>query len=147
MQHWLIEATKPYRIWQSHSPDKMTNGGDLITVFGGQKRLAMARQPGFSIWMSDCNIRVLAAIRWSIFQRLFDFELFRKPLARPLKRSDRAKGGRSLYDSVLMFKVRVLPALYDLSDDQAAFQVRVLLSFVRFLGLDLENTLPDAKTI
>ena len=51
-----------------------------------------------------------------------DFEPFRYRLEKALKRSDGAKGGRPPYDPVLMFKVLVLQALYNLSDDQAEFQ-------------------------
>ena len=75
------------------------------------------------------------------------WEVFRKPLAKALKRSDGAKGGRPPYDAVLMFKVMVLQALYSLSDDQAEFQIQDRLSFMRFLGLRLGDTVPDAKTI
>lgn len=78
---------------------------------------------------------------------LVDFEIFRKPLAKALRRSDRSKGGRPPYDPVLMFKVLVLQALYSLSDDQAEFQIRDRLSFMRFLGLGLQDRVPDAKTI
>ena len=45
-----------------------------------------------------------------------NFEVFRYRLEKALKRSDRAKGGRPPYDSVLMFKILVLQALYSLSD-------------------------------
>jgi hypothetical protein len=38
------------------------------------------------------------------------WEVFRKPLAEALKRSDGAKGGRPPYDAVLMFKIMVLQA-------------------------------------
>jgi IS5 family transposase len=34
-----------------------------------------------------------------------------------------------------------------LSDDQAEYQIRDRLSFMRFLGLDLDQRIPDAKTI
>ena len=34
-----------------------------------------------------------------------------------------------------MFKIMVLQALYGLSDDQTEFQIQVLLSFMRLLGL------------
>jgi IS5 family transposase len=34
-----------------------------------------------------------------------------------------------------------------LSDDQAEFQIQDRLSFMRFLGLDLAERVPDAKTI
>ena len=61
--------------------------------------------------------------------------VFRKPLAKALKRSDGARGGRPPYDAVLMVKIIVLQALYSLSDDQAEFQIQDRLSFMRFLGL------------
>ena len=75
------------------------------------------------------------------------FEVFRKPLVKALKRSDGSKGGRPPYDAVLMFKIMVLQALYSLSDDQAEFQIKDRLSFMRFLGLSLGDAVPDAKTI
>jgi IS5 family transposase len=37
--------------------------------------------------------------------------------------------------------------LYNLSDDQAEYQLRDRLSFMRFLGLGLEDAVPDAKTL
>jgi len=36
------------------------------------------------------------------------WEVFLKPLAKALKRSDGAKGGRPPYDAVMMFKIMVL---------------------------------------
>ncbi|WP_420337133.1 IS5 family transposase [Roseibium sp.] len=75
------------------------------------------------------------------------WEVFRKPLAKALKRSDGSKGGRPPYDAVLMFKIMVLQALYSLSDDQAEFQIQDRLSFMRFLGLGIGDRVPDAKTI
>jgi len=45
----------------------------------------------------------------------------------------------------------VLQALYNLSDDQAEYQLRDRFSFMRFfmrfLGLELEDAVPDAKTL
>jgi IS5 family transposase len=76
-----------------------------------------------------------------------DFEPFRAELDAALERSDRAKGGRPPYDAVLMFKVLVVQTLYTLSDDQTEYQIRDRLSFMRFLGLALEDRVPDAKTI
>ncbi len=46
-----------------------------------------------------------------------------------------------------MFKILVLQAPYNLSDDQTEYQIRERLSFQRFLGLDLHQRIPDAKTI
>ena len=72
---------------------------------------------------------------------------FRKTLEKSLRRSKRPKGGRPPFDAILMFKVLVLQALYNLSDDQTEYQIRDRLSFMRFLGLDLHQRIPDAKTI
>src|SRR2546423_6166616 len=47
----------------------------------------------------------------------------------------------------MIFKALVLQALYNLSDDQVEYQLRDRLSFMRFLGLELEDTVPDAKTL
>ena len=77
---------------------------------------------------------------------MVDFELFRPELDAALGRSDRAKGGRPPYDPVLMFRILVLQSLYTLSDDQAEYQVRDRLSFMRFAGLALHEPVPDAKT-
>lgn len=107
----------------------------------------MARQPGFFDtderlrWLSQAGdpLERLAAV--------VDFELFRAELEAALKRSDGAKGGRPAYDAVLMFRVLVLQTLYTLSDDQAEYQLRDRLSFMRFAGLSLADPVPDAKTI
>src|SRR6202035_1002785 len=48
--------------------------------------------------------------------------------------------GRKPWDEVIIFKSLVLQALYNLSDDQAEYQLRDRLSFMRFLGLELEDT-------
>src|SRR5687768_4164512 len=107
----------------------------------------MAGQPGF--FDLDKRYEALSAsgdplVRLS---QLIDFEVFRTPLLRALQRSDRLKGGRPPYDPVLMFKILVIQTLYTLSDDATEFQVRDRLSFMRFLGLGLEHSVPDAKTI
>ncbi|XUM51942.1 transposase (plasmid) [Rhizobium sp. YTUHZ045] len=46
-----------------------------------------------------------------------------------------------------MFKILVLQALYNLSDNQAEFVIQDRLSFMRVLGLSLSEKVPDAKTI
>ena len=46
-----------------------------------------------------------------------------------------------------MFKVLVLQQLNNLSDDRIEYQIRDRLSFMRFLGLALEDRVPDAKTV
>jgi len=41
----------------------------------------------------------------------------------------------------------VLQALYNLSDEQTEYQILDRLSFMRFLGLELHDDVPDARTI
>jgi IS5 family transposase len=76
-----------------------------------------------------------------------DFELFRADLERAVPRSDRAKGGRPAFDHVLMFRVLILQTSHSLSDERTEYLIRDRLSFMRFLGLGLADTVPDANTI
>lgn len=107
----------------------------------------MGGQPGF--FDLDERYAALSAAGDPLVRlgELVDFEVFRAPLLRALRRSDGTRGGRPPYDPVLMFKVLVLQALYNLSDDRTEFQIRDRLSFMRFLGLGLHDRVPDAKTI
>lgn len=75
------------------------------------------------------------------------WETFRPTLAKSLRRSKQTNGRRPPFDAVCLFNVLVLQTLYNLSDDQTEYQIRVRLSFMRFLGLDLDQRIPDAKTI
>jgi IS5 family transposase len=79
--------------------------------------------------------------------RFVVWELFRPDLDKALGRKHRDKSGRPPYDVVLMFKVLVLQALYNLSDEQTEYQILDRLSFMRFLGLELHDDVPDARTI
>ena len=78
---------------------------------------------------------------------VIDFELFRADLERAMPRADRAKGGRPPFDHVLMFKTLILQASHHLSDERTEYLIRDRLSFMRFLGLGLADTVPDANTI
>ena len=46
-----------------------------------------------------------------------------------------------------MFKILILQSLYNLSDDATEFQIRDRFSFLRFLGLNIGETVPDSRTI
>lgn len=72
---------------------------------------------------------------------------FKSTLNRAFKKARRSNAGRPPYDYVLMFKMLVLQSLYNISDHQVEFQVRDRLSFMRFLGLSLEDNVPDEKTV
>ena len=48
---------------------------------------------------------------------------------------------------VAVFKILVIQATNNLSDERAEFLINDRLSFMRFLGLGLEDRVPDARTI
>ncbi len=51
------------------------------------------------------------------------------------------------FDPVLMFKIFVIQATNNLSDERAEFLINDRLSFIRFLVLGLEDRVPNARTI
>ena len=55
--------------------------------------------------------------------------------------------GAKPIDVVLKFKILVLQQLHNLCDDRIEYPIRDRLSFMRFLGLRLEDRVPDAKTV
>ena len=59
----------------------------------------------------------------------------------------KSSAGRKPVDAIVMFRMLVLQALHNLSDEQAEYQVRDRLSFSRFLRLGLEDGIPDATTL
>jgi transposase, IS5 family len=81
---------------------------------------------------------------------LIPFESFRaeiEAVVRLAPEERKSKAGRKPFDAVMMFKVLVLQTLYNLADGQVEYQIRDRLSFMRFLGLGLEDTVPDATTV
>lgn len=81
-------------------------------------------------------------------QKHIDFEIFRKPLKDHFEAGkDYSQGGRPSFDHLMMFKILVLQRYYNLSDDGTEFAILDRLSFMRFLGLTISDTVPDAKTI
>ncbi len=80
-------------------------------------------------------------------KKLIDWEDFRPTLNIVRKKKRKSSAGRKPYDVVLMFKILVLQNLYNLSDEQTEYQIRDRLSFMRFLGLQPEDTVPDANTL
>ena len=75
------------------------------------------------------------------------WEEFREPLAKIREKERKSNAGRPPFDLVLMFKVLILQTLYNLADGQVEYQIRDRLSFSRFLGLGIEDQVPDATTV
>lgn len=76
-------------------------------------------------------------IPWHELQNYFDGHIKR----------NHNKPGRPAYPIMLMFKIHLLQQWYDLSDFQAEFQINDRLSFRKFLGLNIEDSVPDSTTI
>lgn len=107
----------------------------------------MARQAG--LFDVDERLARLSDLgdQLEAYARTVDFEVFREELDAALAYRHGEKGGRPPYDPVMMFKILVIQAANDLSDDRAEFLLNDRLSFMRFLGLSLGDRVPDAKTI
>ena len=63
------------------------------------------------------------------------------------EKQNKGVGGRPPYSYLLLFKTLVLQRLFNISDDQAEYQINDRMTFRRFLGLSLGDQVPDAKTI
>jgi IS5 family transposase len=95
------------------------------------------------------RLKELSKLRDSLerLNRYIDWEQFRVSLTKALQKEPKGPGGRPPFDYVMMFKILILQRLYNISDAQAEYQIKDRLSFMRFLGLALCDTIPDEKTI
>jgi len=80
--------------------------------------------------------------------KAIDFEIFRVELEdNMLNHEKKNNAGCKPYDVVLMFKIILLKRFYNLSDEQAEYQINDRLSFKEFLGLSSGDRVPDARSI
>ena len=84
---------------------------------------------------------IKTTVPWETFRADIEAVTETKPEER------KSNAGRKPYDAILKFKIVVLQSLYNLSDEQTEFMIRDRLSFMRFLDLRLEDTVPDATTL
>jgi len=80
-------------------------------------------------------------------EQVIDWDVFRPLLMKVHEKERKSNAGAKPYDVVLMFKCLVIQSLYNLSDDELEYQILDRLTFMRFLGLDPGEKVPDAKTI
>ena len=86
----------------------------------------------------DPLVKINEAIPWEDF----------RPILNQVREKERkSSAGRKAFDVILMFKILILQSLYNLADDSTEYQIRDRISFMRFLGLNINETVPDAKTI
>jgi IS5 family transposase len=79
--------------------------------------------------------RLSSLVKWYRFEKIL--ARLREPNA----------PGRPPYDSLLMFKALLLQSLYGLSDSELEEALADRLSFRRFVGLALDETVPDHTTL
>jgi len=76
-----------------------------------------------------------------------DWEIFREPIRKRVRKEDYSKGGRPPIDEILMFKITLLQDWNNTADDNTEYMVNCRLDWQRFLGMELGEKSPDAKTI
>jgi IS5 family transposase len=81
---------------------------------------------------------VVAMIDWGRIEKL---------LKRKLGRTDEVTVGAKAYPALQMFKILLLQQWYGLSDQEAEFAMLDRISFTRFAGFSLEESVPDHSTI
>ena len=63
------------------------------------------------------------------------------------KEMRKSSAGRKPLDAIVLFRMLILQALHNLSDEQAEYQMRDRLSFTRFLRLGIEDSIPDDASV
>lgn len=101
-------------------------------MFGEHFRLEKLSKQG------DPLEKLNAVINWGVFL----------PVLQQLDNKDKkSNAGAKPYSPLLMFKISILQRYYNLSDNQIEYQILDRLSFGRFLGLTLNDRVPDEKTV
>lgn len=107
----------------------------------------MAKQAGF--WSVEDRLAEISegGDPLETLNKTVDFERFRPILERAAGRPRSPKGGRPALDVVLKFRMLVLQSLHGLSLDATERMVRDRLSWMRFCGLGIADTVPDANPL
>ena len=94
----------------------------------------MRGQPGF--FDMDDRLKRLSDLgdQLEAFRVAVDFETFLPDLKTALSYSDGSQGGRPPFDPVMMFKILVIQAANNLSDERTEFLINDRLRSCVFLG-------------
>jgi IS5 family transposase len=76
-----------------------------------------------------------------------NWEYFRTTIEKMVNHEKLVTAGPKPYDPLLMFKILVLQRYYNLGDHQIEYQLLDRLTFCCFLGLSLNDRVPDEKTV
>lgn len=102
-----------------------------ISLFSEDYRLEKLSKQG------DPLERLNAVVEWEYFRETIEAIHDKKMV----------NSGPKPYDPLLMFKILILQRYYNLSDYQIEYQILDRLTFCRFLGITLNDKVPDEKTI
>lgn len=105
------------------------------------------QQPGLFDYENRMNKLAAGPDPLSRLNERIDWKIFQKDLEGAFIKEAKGPGGRPRHDVVMMFKVLVLQRYYNLSDEQMEYQINDRLSFQKFLGLTLSDSVADQKTI
>ena len=94
----------------------------------------------------DPLVAILAAVPFELFRPQLKAALVAGGL-RTAEGARKSAAGRKPWDEVLIFKVLVLQALYNLSDDQAEYQLRDRLSFLPRASAILAMTMRRSRRV
>src|ERR1700716_3538412 len=106
----------------------------------------------FGLFDADKRLAALSAKGDPLeaIDQLVPWESFRADIEAVVLTPDemrKSSAGRKPLDAIVMFRMLVLQALNNLSDEQVEYQARDRLSFTRFLRLGIEDSIPDATTV
>jgi transposase, IS5 family len=105
------------------------------------------RQPGlFDIEERSAQLTKMGDPLEGLKARI-NWEAFRPELKRVYEKDRKSNAGAKPFDVVLMFKILAPQQLNNLSDDGIEYQIQDRFSFMRFLSLELEDRVPDSKTV
>jgi transposase, IS5 family len=104
-------------------------------IFDTQERLAVLSKKGDPLEAID------AIVPWESFRADIESAVLTPAEAR------KSPAGRKPIDAIVLFRMLVLQALYNLSDEEAEYQVNDRMSFGRFVGKGIEGRIPDATTL
>lgn len=107
------------------------------------------RQKVLGLYDVDFRLEKLSKLNDPLekLSKYIDFEMFRSVIEDGIEIKSKSNAGRRPYDYILLFKILILQRYYNVSDEQAEFQINDRLSFMRFLSLTIADDVPDSKTI
>ncbi|MDB2408041.1 transposase [Jannaschia sp.] len=107
----------------------------------------MAKQSGF--WSVEDRLAEISAggDPLETLNATVEFERFRPILEKAVGRPRGAKGGRPAMDAMLKLRMLVLQSLHGLSMEATEKMVRDRLSWMRFCGLGIADTVPPSRDI